>query len=111
MEVMELVKTTLLEIIEEAGESGISEGQAVNVLCNKYRMGYYETLEALRSVYKEIGLERTPEHTGAVIFYRKPKQSEQKKQQEESAAVRIIKNFGKRNIGERQREDILKHYM
>lgn len=111
MEVMELVKTTLSEMIETARESGITEGQATKEIATRYKMGYYETLEALRSVYKEIGLERTPEHTGAVIFYRKPKQSEQKKEPEESAAVRIIKNFGKRNIGERQRADILKHYM
>lgn len=108
MEAIELVKTTLLEMIETAGESGVTEGQASKELVTRYKMGYYEALEALRNGYKEIGLER---HTGAVIFYRKPKQSEQKKEPEESAAVKIAKKLGGRNMGEKGRMDILKHYM
>lgn len=111
MEAIELVKTTLLEMIETAGESGVTEGQASREIVKRHKIGHYETLEILRSVYKEIGLERTSEHTGAVIFYRKPKQSEQKKEPEESAAVRIAKKLGKRNMGEKGRMEILKHYM
>lgn len=104
---MEAIKATLSEVIEAAGENGITEGQATKEIVTKHKIGYYEALEALRNTYKEIGLERTPEHTGAVIFYRKPKQ---KKEPEESAAVRIAKKLGKQSIGEKERMDILKHY-
>lgn len=107
---MEAIKTTLSEMIEAAGESGVTEGQAVKELVTKHKTGYYETLEALRSVYKEIGMERTPEHTGAVIFYKKSKQPTQKKEPEESMAVRLAKKLGKRNMGEKGRMEIMKHY-
>lgn len=105
---MEAIKATLSEAIEAAGENGITEGQATKELVTRYKMGYYEALEALRNAYKEIGLERTPEHTGAVIFYRK---SKQKKEPEESAAVRLAKKLGKQNMGEKGRMEIMKHYI
>lgn len=106
---MEAIKTTLSEIIEAAGESGVTEGQATKELVTKYKVGYYEALEALRNGYKEIGLERTPEHTGAVIFYRKPRQPTQKNP-EELAAVRLAKKLGSRGMSEKERMAIIAHY-
>lgn len=105
---MESVKATLTELIEAAGENGITETQAAIEINARYKLGYWESIKALKSVYQDAGAERTPEHTGQVISYRKAKQE---KQPEESAAVRIVKKLGKRNIGERGRMEILNHYI
>lgn len=104
---MEAIKSTLSEMIEAAGENGVTEGEMTKALVTRHKMGYYESLEALRSVYKEIGLERTPEHTGAVIFYRKPTQ---KKEPEESAAIKLAKKLGSKAVGEKQMQNILNQY-
>lgn len=105
---MEAVKATLTELVEAAGENGITETQAVKEINARYNLGYYEAIQAIKSVYQDAGVERTPEHSGQVISYRKAKQE---KQPEESAAVRIAKKLGKRNIGERGRMEILSHYI
>lgn len=49
-----------------------------------------------------------PEHSGAVIFYKKTKQQ---KQPEETMAVRLAKKLGKRTMGERERMEILNQYI
>lgn len=105
---LESVKVTLAELVEAAGENGLTETRAVRGIMAKHRMGYYEAIEAAKSVYQDAGLTRMPEHTGQVISYRKAKQE---KRPEESEAVRIAKKLGKRNIGERGRMEILNHYI
>ncbi len=104
---LESVKTTLTDFVESAGENGITEGQAVIEITKRHKMGYYECLEALRSVYQDAGVERTPEHTGQVICYRKAKQE---KQPEESAAVKMARNSANRTAGEKQRQEIINQY-
>lgn len=105
MEILESVKATLAELVESAGENGITEGQAVIEITKRHKMGYYECLEALRSVYQDAGVERTPEHTGKVISYRKAKQ-----ELEESAAVRMARSSANRTAGEKQRQEIISQY-
>ena len=53
---LESVKTTLTDFVESAGENGITEGQAVIEITKRHKMGYYECLEALRSVYQDAGV-------------------------------------------------------
>lgn len=102
---LESVKTTLLEIIEAAGDDGVTEGQAVSAL-GECGLGYYETLDALKSACKELpGIERTPEHTGQLIYYRKTKQ-----QPEETNAEKIARKSAQRIAGEKQRMNILNQY-
>lgn len=106
MEAMEIVKGTLLEMTETAGENGVSEGQVmVEIGRRGCQLGHYETIKALKSVYKEMGLERTEPHTGQVICYYKPK-----KEPEESAAVRLAKKLGRQVTGEKERMNIIKQY-
>ena len=107
MEVMEIVKAELSGILETAGESGVTEGQVVAAIV-KHGIDYHTALNSLRNTYKEVlGVERTPEHSGAVIFYKKTKQ---KKGPNESMAIRLAKKLGKRTIGEKERIDILNQY-
>jgi len=110
VDIMELesVKATLAEIVEQAGENGPTETQAVMEINARHKLGYWGSLEAIKNIYQDAGLTRTPEHTGQVICYRKAKQE---KQPEESVAVRLAKKLGERNIGEKGRMDILKHYI
>lgn len=105
---LESVKATLTELVESAGENGITETQAAIEISARHKLGYWESIKALKSVYNAAGVERTPEHTGKVISYRRAKQE---KQPEESVAVRLAKKLGERNIGEKGRMDILKHYI
>ncbi len=105
---MESVKNTLTELVESAGENGLTETQAAIEINARYKLGYWESIKALKSVYQDAGVERTPEHSGKVITYKAKKQE---KQPEESAAVRLAKKLGERNIGEKGRMDILKHYI
>ncbi len=104
---MESVKNTLIQIVEQAGENGLTETQTAIEISARHKLGYWKSLEAIKSVYQDAGVERTPEHTGKVISYRK----KQEKQPEESVAVRIAKKLCERNIGEKGRMDILKHYI
>lgn len=104
---LESVKNTLTELVESAGENGITETQAAIEISARHKMGYWESIKALKSVYNAAGVERTPEHTGKVICYRKAKQE---KRLEESAAVRLAKKLGKRNMGEKERMAIIAHY-
>lgn len=105
---LESVKATLIQIVEQAGENGLTETQAAIEISARHKLGYWESIKALKSVYQDAGVERTPEHSGKVITYKAKKQE---KQPEESAAVRLAKKLGERNIGEKGRMDILKHYI
>lgn len=107
MKTMEIAKTELSGMLETAGESGVTEGQVVAAIV-KHGIDYYTALDSLRNAYKEVPeVERTPEHSGAVIFYKKAKQ---KKEPEESMATRLAKKLGKRTMGEKERMEILNHY-
>lgn len=104
---MESVKNTLTELVESAGENGLTETQAAIEINARHKLGYWKSLEAIKSVYRDAGVERTPEHTGQVICYRKAKQE---KQPEESAAARMAINSARRTAGERQRQEIINQY-
>lgn len=106
MEYIQIAKNVLSQMIENSDENGVTEGQAVKEIV-RYDIRYYEALDSLRKVYKEVGAERTPEHTGEVIRYRKAKQN---KQQEESMAVRLVKKIARNTVEERERLEILNYY-
>ena len=78
------VQTTLSQIVEAAGESGVTDEQVAKEITAKYRVSHFEAMNAL--------------------------QSTQKKEPEESTAVRLAKKLGKQNMGEKGRMEIMKHY-
>lgn len=96
----------LSEMIETAGESGITEGQAVAEL-TKHGIGYHEAVDSLKNVYKEIGAERTEPHTGKVICYRKQKKEPE---QQETAATKMAKKAAQSNENERRTAEIIDSY-
>lgn len=106
MEAMEVVKATLLELIETAGKNGITEGQAAAEL-TKHGIGYREAVDSLKNVYKEIGAERTEPHTGKVICYYKPKKE---LEQQETAATKMAKKAAQSNVNERKMAAIIGSY-
>lgn len=106
MEILESVKNTLTELVEAAGENGITEGKAVSEIVTRHKMGYYEAVKAIRSVCQDAGIERTPEHTGKVITYK----AKQQEQPEEPAPVRMARNSANRTAGEKQRQEIISQY-
>lgn len=103
---LESVKATLTELVESAGENGITETQAAIEIGTRYKLGCWESIKALKSVYNAAGVERTPEHTGKVISYKK----KQEKQPEKSAAERMAINSARRTAGELQRQEIINQY-
>lgn len=104
------VKITLLQIVEAAGESGVTDEQAAKQITAKYRVSHFEAMNALQEINKNLGVEIVLEHSKGIFTYRKPKQPTQKKELEESTAVRLAKKLGKRNMGEKGRMEIMKHY-
>lgn len=104
------VKITLLQIVEAAGESGITDEQVANEITAKYRVSHFEAMNALQEINKNLGAEIVLEYSKGIFIYRKPKQPIQKKEPEESTAVRLAKKLGKRNMGEKGRMEIMKHY-
>ena len=76
----------------------------------KHKVSHFEAMEALQEINKNLGAEIVLEHSKGIFTYRKPKQPTQKKELEESTAVRLAKKLGKRNMGEKGRMEIMKHY-
>lgn len=103
-------KTTLLQIVEAAGESGVTDEQAAKQITAKYRVSHFEAMEALQEINKNLGTEIVLEYSKGIFTYRKPEQPTQKKEPEESTAVRLTKKLGKQNMGEEGRMEILKYY-
>lgn len=103
------VQTTLSQIVEAAGENGVTDEQVAKEITAKYRVSHFEAMEALQEINNNLGAEIALEYDKGVFFYRKPKQQKQK-EPEESAAVRLAKKLGKRNMGEKGRMEIMKHY-
>lgn len=106
MEAIETAKTVLSEMVEAAGEIGVTEGQAAGELI-KHGIGYHEAVDFLKNVYKEIGAERTEPHTGKVICYRKPKKEPE---QQETAAMKMAKKAAQSNENERRTAEIIGSY-
>ena len=106
MEIMETAKTVLSEMIEAAGERGVTEGQVTAELV-KQGIGYCEAVDSLKYIYKEMGIERTPAHTGKVIRYQKPKR---KVEQQETAAMKMAKKAAQSNVNERKTAAIIGSY-
>lgn len=104
------VKITLLQIVEAAGESGVTDEQAAKQITAKYRVSHFEAMNALQEINKNLGTEIVLEYSKGIFTYRKSKQPTQKKEPEESTAVRLAKKLGKRNMGEKGRMEIMKHY-
>jgi len=105
-------KTTLLQIVEAAGESGVTDEQAAKQITAKYRVSHFEAMEALQEINKNLGTEIVLEYSKGIFTYRKPKQPEQptQKKPEESAAVRLVKKLGKQSMSEKERMAIIAHY-
>lgn len=104
------VQTTLSQIVEAAGENGVTDEQVAKEITAKYRVSHFEAMEALQEINKNLGAGIALEYDKGVFFYRKSKQPTQKKEPEESTAVRLAKKLGKRSMGEKERMEILKHY-
>ena len=104
------VKITLLQIVEAAGESGVTDEQVAKQITAKYRVSHFEAMNALQEINKNLGVEIVLEYSKGIFTYRKPKQPTQKKEPEELTAVRLAKKLGKRNMGEKGRMEIMKHY-
>ncbi len=104
------VKITLLQIVEAAGESGVTDEQVAKQITAKYRVSHFEAMNALQEINKNLGVEIVLEYSKGIFTYRKPKQPTQKKEPEESTTVRLAKKLGKRNMGEKGRMEIMKHY-
>lgn len=104
------VKITLLQIVEAAGESGVTDEQVAKQITAKYRVSHFEAMNALQEINKNLGVEIVLEYSKGIFTYRKPKQPTQKKEPEESTAIRLAKKLGKRNMGEKGRMEIMKHY-
>ena len=45
---MESVKNTLTELVESAGENGLTETQAAIEINARYKLGYWESIKALK---------------------------------------------------------------
>lgn len=103
----EIAINVLKKMIENAGKDGVTEGQAVHELVANHDVGYWDALDLLRSVYKEAGAERTPEHTGELIRYRK---STQKPDRPESKAEILARQSARRAYNEYKAEQILNYY-
>lgn len=106
MEAMETAKTVLSEMLEAAGESGVTAGEATREL-SKHGLDFKTALDSLESAYKIIGAER---HAEKVIRYCYCKEKPKPEKKEESIAVKIAKKLGQRNIGEKQYNDIISSY-
>ncbi len=65
----------------------------------KHRVSHFEAMNALQEINKNLGAGIALEYDKDIFTYRKPKQPTQKKDPEESIAVRIAKKLGKRNMG------------
>lgn len=104
------VKTTLLQIVEAAGESGVTDEQVAKEIIIKHKVSHFEAMEALQEINKNLGAGIALEYDKGVFFYRKSKQPPQKKEPEESAAVRLVKKLGNRGMSEKERMAIIAHY-
>lgn len=104
------IQTTFSKIVEAAGENGVTDEQVAKEITAKYRVSHFEAMEALQEINKNLGTGIALEYDKGVFFYRKPKQPTQKKEPEESAAVRLAKKLGKRSMGEKERMAIIAHY-
>lgn len=75
-----------------------------------YRVSHFEAMEALQEINKNLGAGIALEYDKGVFFYRKSKQPTQKKEPEESTAVRLAKRLGNRGMSEKERMAIIAHY-
>ena len=107
------VQTTLSQIVEAAGESGVTDEQVAKEITAKYRVSHFEAMEALQEINKNLGVGIALEYDKGVFFYRKPKQTKQptqKKEPEESTAIRLAIKLGSRGMNEKERMAIIAHY-
>ncbi|MDE7177068.1 MAG: hypothetical protein K2O59_04570 [Lachnospiraceae bacterium] len=106
MDIIEIAKATLHEMTGTAEK--VTEGEVIAEIGKRgCHFGYYETIEALKSVYKEMGLERTEPHTGRIICYYKPKKEPK---QQETAATMMAKKAAQSNVNERKTAAIIGNY-
>ncbi len=104
------IQTTFSKIVEAAGENGITDEQAAKEIVKKHRVSNFEAMEALQEINKNLGAGIALEYDKGVFFYRKSKQPTQKKEPEESTAVRLAKKLGSRGMSEKERMAIIAHY-
>ena len=107
------IQTTFSKIVEAAGENGITDEQAAKEIVKKHGVSNFEAMNALQEINKNLGARIALEYDNGVFFYRKSKQPEQptqKKEPEESTAVRLAKKLGSRGMSEKERMAIIAHY-
>ena len=104
------VQTTLSQIVDAAGESGVTDEQVAKKITATYRVSHFEAMEALQEINKNLGAGIALEYDKGVFFYRKSKQPTQKKEPEESTAVRLAKKLGSRGMSKKERMAIIAHY-
>ncbi len=106
MEVKEKVKTMLSRMLETADENGVTEGEVIREL-TRNGIDYQTARNFLKNSYKEIGVERTPEHTGEVIRYRKQKKEADK---QETPAEAMARKSAQRAYNEHRAVKIINSY-
>jgi len=106
------VQTTLSQIVEAAGESGVTDEQVAKEIIAKYRVSHFEAMNALQEINKNLGAGIALEYDKGVFTYKKPKQPEQptQKKPEESTAVKLAKKLAQQRTSEKERAAIIAHY-
>ena len=107
------VRMTMEEVLylfQAAEENGITDEQAAKEIVKKHRVSNFEAMEALQEINKNLGAGIALEYDKGVFFYRKSKQPTQKKEPEESTAVRLAKKLGSRGMSKKERMAIIAHY-
>ncbi|RKI87130.1 hypothetical protein D7V94_21515 [Parablautia intestinalis] len=108
------IQTTFSKIVEAAGENGVTDEKMASEIVKKHKVSNFEAMNALQEINKNLEAGIALEYDKGVFFYRKlkqPEQSTQKPEPEESTAVRLAKKLARQRMGEKERLEILKHYM
>lgn len=103
MENIEVAKNVLSGMIESGA---VTEGQVVAEII-KHGIDYHTALDSLRKAYREVGAERSPSHSGAVIAYRK---SKKELDLQETPALEMAKRAAQSSPSERKAAAILDNY-
>lgn len=104
---IENIKNSLLELVDTAGESGLSEGQAMKEIAKMYQMGAQETFYALREIYRKSKEEIALDYKRGVFFYHRIKKREPAKSK---VAILLAKEAASRMKNESEMQRILDYY-
>lgn len=106
MNLREAVMQVLPNMVETAGENGVTEANVISgINALKCGFGFQETRKALIDFHKEAGAERTSRYNGQVTIYRKPP-----KPKEDTMAVRVAKRMNFGGISEAEAKKNISYY-